>query len=300
MWVLSLIVLLLPSYLLGGWTRIRTFTQPVSCGFFLSEDRGFLGTGNYYEYGVPQIWRTTDGGITWTMSVTPSLGSRDGRVSSIFMKTSLIGYATVTEQNYGGSGRHSLWKTTDGGLQWFNHSQGNTIQAGNVYATSVALMVTGWSRFGSDEGGRSFDDGATFEKVFSGNETESKGIDFSDDLRGVVTPGPSLNGLIRSNYTRPCYFTNDGGRTWNQGADISESWSVYALKNTSSFFALPEGFANDTQQDVLRTTNLGQTWQTIFSFPGSPSFTGHIDGGENHLYVQTDNAEKRGLFRSDD
>lgn len=293
--VFSLIVLLVPSYLFGGWTLLRTFSNPVSCGFFVDADHGVIGTHNHYDRGTPEIWRTTDGGVTWTRSTTPSLN--DARLTSIFMKDAAIGYATMWMYE---SPYHALWKTTDGGRTWLNHSQGNTNSTTCAYVTPHSLVLTAWPQVRNfDPGGFSLDDGRTInETFFNGFTAESNGIDFSDDLTGVVTPGPNVDFVDQKS---PCFFTTDGGRTWAEGGMMSESWGVYGVRGTTTFLALPEGNQRDPQRTVVKSTNIGRTWQTVTRFPNSLSFTGHIDGVGSTMYVQIEaGGTASGLMRSDD
>ncbi len=293
--VFLLLILLLPTGLFADWTLLRTFNDPVSCGFFVDADHGVIGTHNHYNRGTPQIWRTTDGGTTWTRSTTPTLN--DGRLTSIFMKDATIGYATMWMYE---SPFHLMWKTTDGGRTWFNHSQGNSSSTTCVYATPHSLVLTSWPQIRNfDRGGFSLDDGRTInETFFNGFTEESNGIDFSDDLTGVVTPGPNADFTDEKS---PCFFTTDGGRTWAEGGMMSESWGVYGARGTTTFLALPEGNQRDPQTSVVRSTNVGRTWQTVISFPNSFSFTGHIDGVGSTIYVQTDaDGTNSGLMRSVD
>lgn len=288
---LLLLVLLLPSSLFAGWTRLRTFSQPVSCGFFLGADLGFVGTCTNQNLGVPAIWRTTDGGKTWTKMTTP--GPNNSRMTSIFMKDSMIGYATLWGDN-----DHWLWKTTNGGLNWFNHSQNREMSGTCVHMTPSALIVSAWPQQGGLRGGFSLNDGVTMQNVFFNNfSDESNGIAFADDLRGVVTPGPRTGNPDQKSQ---CYFTQDGGRSWLEGGMISESWGVYATKGTTNFFALPEGNQFDPQFRVVRSTDVGQSWATLHSFPAGYRFTGHIAGAAKSIYVQTSATMDSGLFRSDD
>lgn len=288
---LLLFLLLLPNCLDAGWTLIKQFTQPVSSGYFFDAKRGIIGTCNSQFIARPQIWRTSDGGITWQQSTTPIVD--DARLSSIFMKDNLIGYASVMAD----ASVQGLWKTTDGGQTWFDHTQNNNFNATCVFATPTHLIVTSWLRGGGRTGGSSSNDGRTYSQTLKNSmNSYTNGIDFVDDLRGVVTPGP-YNFFNNNDIQNPCLFTTDGGMTWSEGGDISESWGIYALKGTMTFFALPEGNQSDDQTRVVRTADIGRTWSTLYTFPSAYDFTGHIAGKANTLYVQT--ADNRGMYRSD-
>ncbi len=291
---LALFVLLFPTYLFGGWTLIRHFNQPVSCGFFYDPDRGFIGTCSNNERGQPQIWKTTDGGSSWRQASVPFVV--DARMTSIHMQSDLVGYASLWEYD----GNHGIWKTINGGLTWYEHTQGNNLGATSVHATPHALIVTTWPQLNRGQvGGFSLNDGGTIVPAFESAFTdESNGIAFVNDSQGVVTPGPQSNTIAdrKSN----CFFTEDGGRTWQEGGLISESWSIYGKKGTTSFFALPEGNQLDPQTTVVSSQDVGRSWRTLFPFSSAMQFTGDIDGAGRTLYVQTNEQTNSGFFRSDD
>lgn len=290
---LALLVLLLPTYVFGGWTLIRHFDQPVSCGFFFDPDRGFIGTCTNMDRGQPQIWKTTDGGVTWRQASVPFVV--DARMTSIFMQSDLVGYASLWEYD----GRHGLWKTINGGLTWFDHTLGKNFAGTSVYVTPYSLIVTAWPQLNQGlVGWFSLNDGSTVTTTFASSFTDvSNGIAFTDDLHGVVTPGPQS---ASTNRMSSCFFTEDGGRNWQEGGLISESWSVYGKKGTTTFYALPEGHQLDPQTTVVRSTDVGRSWQTLFRFSSAMEFTGHIDGAGQTLYVQAHEQTNNGFFRSDD
>jgi len=273
----------------GVWKKIGQFSENAVCGFFWDEKNGFVGFGNARTTGNAIIRKTNDGGISWTICTVPNT---DGGVTSIFMKDRSTGYASIA--NY--TQDYSIWKTTDGGTTWNDDTHGNAIYTNSVFATSKVLVRTAWF---NGIGGISRDDGVTFSSVFStSNGDRSNGVDFSDDLSGVVTMGPGFD-ITSEN---PAFFTQDGGITWNVGDNIPEAWSVYGVKGTKTFFVIPEGFQDNPGRIVYWSQNGGNNWSSKFTFtnPPLPSFTGHIAGNGNTLYVQTDTASLLGLYRSDD
>ena len=267
--------------------------DPVGCGYFFDGMNGLIGSGQFAggTGAVPgynlRIWRTSNGGLNWIQCQTPN---GQGRVTSIFMKDNLVGYASIYSDNY------SLWKTLDGGKTWFDITNGQDGPSVCVHATSKALIKTMWTNFGAaNSGGFSTNDGQTFNNTFYqqfGRENIN-GIAFIDDLNGVVMAGHLPNNF--SNEIPYCYYTNDGGISWKWGADVDESWGVYAEKTSNTFYALPEGFANAHTTTVRSSTDVGRTWNILYDF-GNTEFTGHIAGKAGILYVQS---VFDGLYRSD-
>lgn len=297
----SLVILLLifcgavSSY--AGWNNILQLGDPVSCGFFFDQDHGMIGTGAIYLKklnSIPKIYTTQDGGKTWQIAATPAFAI--GAVTSIMMKDAVTGYASI----YSPNGLYNLWKTTDGGASWSEHTQQYFGYGTCIYATTRALIETIWDPNYVTSGGRSLDDGKSFNQLFSdGQNVHSDGIDFADDLHGVVTMGPLSFGLgfLHS------LFTQDGGMNWQRGGQLPEAWGVYALKGTQTYFAMPEGSSNGaTNRSLYRTLDGAKSWNVFYTFvnPFQPRFTGHIAGAGSTIYVQTEGKSNLGFYRSDD
>jgi hypothetical protein len=274
-----------------SWKLLKTFPEPVSCGYFFDSDNGLIGTGNYYQksVGFPKIYWTSDGGTNWTEAQTPD--PANGWVTSIFMKDANIGYASIFSYTY------TLWKTVDGGKTWADHTSEPIGFATCVYATGKALIQSFWRQgfSGTASGGRSLDDGVTLEQIFNEDGYyESNGIDFADDQNGVVVMGPGGGAPLN------CWITNDGGVNWNKGGALPESWSVYGVKGTQKYFCLPEGFQGTQNRVLYRSSDGGKNWSQVYAFNTRMTFTGHIAGFRNTLYIQTELNTGLGLYRSDD
>ncbi|MDP4219740.1 MAG: hypothetical protein Q8916_10480 [Bacteroidota bacterium] len=272
---------------LCAWNKVGQFSSPVGCGYFFDPDNGIIGLGlfdnkqnNFVSVDPLAIFWTSDGGKNWTPASIPPGGT--GRVTNICMTSRLEGYAGIYSEDY------SVWKTTDGGKSWQDFTQGNFDLTTCFYATKASFVKTNWM---GNFGGRSVDDGLTYNQIFSGGDNGSNGIDFADDYNGVVTMGPP-GGVS--------WFTTNGGIDWQPGGSLPESWSVVGVKGTKTFLALSEDDGNMRGRTVYWSQNGGRDWLPKFVFTGFISFTGHIAGVGNTLYVQTDNLAKNGLFRSDD
>ncbi len=271
----------------GVWNKVKQFGTPAGCGYFFDADNGMIGLGQFGQFGnnfignqpLAVFW-TSDGGVNWTQATVPLGGT--GRVTRICMQDRLTGYASIYSNEY------SVWKTTDGGKSWQDFTKGNFDLSTSIYATSKALTKTIW--FGNS-GGSSVDGGVRYSQIFNRGFTGSDGIDFVDDNNGVATLGPPGGAS---------WFTNDGGVTWNNGGSLPESWSVYGVKGTKTFFAMSENDGANPGQTLYSSQDGGQNWNSHFIFRGLLTFTGHIAGAGNTLYVQTDRNGNQGLFRSDD
>ncbi len=281
---------LTPLSSFAGWTNIYTcrvggngIARGAWSAFFFNEFVGFVGTS-----GDAGIFKTTDGGKTWIIGKIPS--GYAGNITDIFMADSLQGWATVEDPR----AAPCIWSTIDGGLTW--SPVGLNGNYSSLYKTPSALIVTSRSNGGSNAL-RSIDGGTTFQTYPILNTTN--GIDFTDDIHGVITGFHAV----------PWKITADGGLNWNVITPqiTTESWSVFAVKGTSVFFACPEQYPGTRPvpgvSSILRSTDYGSTWSNI----GPLTFysTGTIKGAAGVLYVQADsdrivNKNISGLYRSTD
>jgi hypothetical protein len=302
------------------WHIIATFNTSIGCGYFFDENHGLIGSGVRWTEINPNapcaIYKTTDGGGTWTTSVVPT--SINGAVTSIYMQDTLTGYASILpsvdysfNRTFGGS---SLWKTTDGGNTWFDpYHLDHALTC--VYGQNGLLVITKWDNAEYSNANRappdlaggdySYDGGITWTPAFR----RGNGIAFSDSLNGVVTEmNPNSGG-------NTFWYTHDGGQNWLQSeSDQYESWSVYAMPGQLTYFCANESQPGLPANTINWSTDAGVTWQTrasFFYYNGDPgaSFTGTICGAGNTLYFQEDSGEATdqgpvgstpGMFRSDD
>jgi photosystem II stability/assembly factor-like uncharacterized protein len=297
----------------NNWNLIFTFDRPIGCGYFFDENHGLLGSGIRIETEQPcAIYKTTDGGQTFTPSVVPT--SIPGAVTSISMIDSLNGFASIFSsiEYYvdGTFGRSSLWQTTDGGSTWFDPFHLDHVNT-EVYAQHGLIQITNWDASESTPpypvpdpagGNYSFDSGVTWEQ--NTNFRRCNGIAFSDSVNGVVT---------EMNYTSGggnFWVTTDAGRTWEPTvSDLYESWSVYAMPGQGIYFCANESqpTLNLPSSSINWSTDGGFTWTPRINF-STMHFTGTIDGVGKTLYFQTDTAiyvgdpisYLRGMYRSDD
>ncbi|MEI8134771.1 MAG: hypothetical protein WCH46_06790 [bacterium] len=291
------VVLLTSTPLLAKWDTVFVChfgglssgpRRAVTCGFFFNEFQGIIAST-----GDAGIFKTRDGGKTWKRANTPA--TYVGDYTSIFMKDTLNGWATIEEPafNHGGVAQQCIFQTIDGGLNWSAIGPKNDYAC--IYQTTGTLVAT--SRNKTKSGTISPDNAASFQQ---GMLVATNGVTFVDDLNGVAT------GFENTSWKR----TVDGGRNWIPIVPqiAIESWGVYGVKNTPIFYAAPETDHNNQSSggfsSVYRSSDYGATWSA--GIPLTFYTTGHISGFKDaHLYIQfeDDNANQAlnfGMFRSDD
>jgi hypothetical protein len=282
------------------WKLMTTFRTPIGCCFLFDSNNAIIGSGvrpvgngaTISAGAQVAIYKTTDGGVTWKGAFTPAMR---GAVTQIFMQTPLIGYASIFSDGY--YAKQELWRTTDGGMTWL----GDLPVSGEgtcVYATSKALIYTDWDNslyFGTHRygGGYSPDGGYNWTTNF---RERGNGIDFTDDLTGVLTQMNPTPGSF--------WRTTDGGLSWIATAAQLEAWSVYGVKGTKTFFTANESQTDQVHTTINWSTDGGANWQVRYDFLSEYSdmyLTGGIAGKGSTIYVQSDeNLVAYGMFRSDD
>jgi photosystem II stability/assembly factor-like uncharacterized protein len=96
------------------WTKLNDFPAQVRVVHFLDlagpPRIGFVGLYN------GQVWRTLDGGISWSRSKLDSTLSATATISNFTFKDSLVGWLSM--KNTVAQNATRCFKTTDGGYTW--------------------------------------------------------------------------------------------------------------------------------------------------------------------------------------
>lgn len=186
------------------------------------------------------IWRTVDGGLSWTaVSNAPStlgvVSPFNGGVAWADTNTVLI---------YGGQG--TILRSADAGLTWTVVS--NAAITSDYYDMAFNSMGVGIAVGPSGQVARSTDGGATWQEVVTGMSDIGSAIAFAND-NTVVVMG-NLSQTMRS---------TDGGATWVVGF-INGGSNYYRLRFATATTGLAVG-ANGGQ--IARTSDGGETWTII-------------------------------------
>lgn len=223
------------------------------------------------------LWKTTDGGNTWTCMNTdllPALSIADIAVDPLHPDTLYIatgdGYGYEVENIFwGGNYSAGILKSTDGGVTWnatgltYLQDDKNIVQRIVVCNSNTQVLIAS-TRDGLY---RSADGGATWTAV--------KNEHFFDIKFNVLN-----DSIIYASSSYDVYKSTDLGNTWTQistginpdGGRISLAVTeanplvIYAYSNTSS--------AGNT---FYKSSNGGSTWQAKTSPDGSGTFYGYYD-----------------------
>lgn len=212
------------------------------------------------------VWKTTDGGLTWTKQTTALFNN------PIDSYTSFVHFWDASNGVTGGdteNGTFEIYTTSNGGNNW-NRVIGANIppslvgEMGYVGVTSVAGNIF-W--FGTSAG-RIF---KSIDKGLSWTVTQTPSTDFNLGL-DRFTFSDANNGLFMDhNNTTTLYKTTDGGNNWTSITTPGfYKTNIAYIPGTSTVIA---GAAANPFSSSYSTDN-GSTWTTIDSgvFHGTLAF----------------------------
>jgi len=260
---------------LPGWTKLETEPYPGKQDdiFFVNPNLGFYGNG------AGKIFRTTDGGATWT-KVFEQKGTFVRCLAFVDEKHGVMGnigpgyFPGVTDTT-------PVYRTEDGGTTWtpvtaiegapvvglcaFDVVQVPFVNAGNL---DRRPRIVGVGRVGgpaayiwSDDLGKSWKQGKIPEIG-----TMAFDVKFLDESRGFIASATHAdvaqsNGLILA--------TDDGGTTWREvyrsGRPFEITWK-FSFPSAEIGYCTLQSYDPDTARNerfVVKTADGGKTWWEV-------------------------------------
>ncbi|TAH39643.1 MAG: hypothetical protein EYC70_02315 [Planctomycetota bacterium] len=202
-----------------SWQVRQLATNDLQALFFLDPQRGWtVGNG---------IFRTTDGGQTWTKT------SEWGTLSDIWFLDA--------QRGWGCGNGGTTYRTSDGGLTWSYSTVGDIITLSSIFFQGP---LTGWTVNIDGQIYRTTDGGASWQLNYSaGLLTNLTEVWFADALEGWVCGGQTV------------LHTVNGGASWTPLATPPGTWthSTFFLDRFHSWGAGEYG-------NIVATTD---GWQTV-------------------------------------
>ncbi len=230
----------------GFWLQLPN--APTGLGrfddvFFLNENLGWAANGP-----SSQVYKTTDGGETWTFQFDPG-----GYLRNIEFLDENIGFL--------GSLDGTFYKTTDGGDNWTTvnlPSNPPAICGLDTVGNSTVYGCGAW--FEPAYIIKSTDSGETWEYTdMSAYADALVEILFIDEQTGFVSGNAPSGGVILK--------TTDGGATWipifNSGTSGDYVWKMQLMENNTIMFG---SIQSNVQGKITKSLDSGLTWE-MFDVP---------------------------------
>lgn len=218
-----------------------------------------------------RIWKTTDGGATWTQQTSGFGASSFG--NQIYFWDANNGWACGDPV----AGKFEMYKTSNGGTTW-TAVAGAATPLGEEYSYVGVKAVVGDNVWIGTDIGRilhSTDRGSTWTGYFTP----------ATDFGGVTTEGSfahmafkdANNGLliaVDGNTNAALYSTTDGGATWSDPMEPTGAWfygDIAYVPGTENTYVTTG--INSALTGSSYSTDGGLNWTVIDQIPG-------VDGGQ--------------------
>jgi subtilisin family serine protease len=227
------------------------------------------------------VWRSADGGATWTLAALHAGWSARSGQSSLAMPDGSV----LLMGGYGGTFSNDVWRSTDGGITWtqITAHAGWPARSGQacVVATDGSLVLTGgYNGSWLNDTWRSVDNGLNWSRVNAG-----AGWSARSRMSSVALPDGSilLMGGGQSEGSAPATGTNDVWRSADKGATWTRvtadaGWPARSGQGTVAMadgsIVLAAGNGTSYNNDTWRSTDKGATWTLLAADAGWPARSG--------------------------
>lgn len=239
----------------------------------------------------------------------------------------VAGHASQPLTYYFGATGGGVWKTIDGGNEWFPISD-SVFKSSSVGAITVAPSDANVIYVGMGEADMrsniSFGDGV-YKSVNGGKSWAKVGLDKADAIGNIevhptdanIVFAAAMGNPFQSNPERGVYRSKDGGKTWQLVLSKDAKTGAMCVRIDPSnprivYATLWEAYRNGNSMSsggkgsgLYKSTDGGDTWVSLNEKPGMPvGLLGKIGVAvspvnSNRLYALIEN-KKGGLYRSDD
>ncbi len=276
-----MLVLVASSVQAQGWTEIGKFPGVGVCCYFWDAQSGIVAISSTDDANPPansSMYKTLNGGRTWTSITLPSGIVGHGFILSIYMRDRMNGWFTFWANDFPYT-TPGVYQTTDGGITW--------------------VVDTSAPPFGPNPGSTEY---ADIYQLKNGNMVYSCG--------GITPISDSIciigNNTDVSTYTIPDFFlTTDEGNSWKDiGLIPFAVWGLSYLPSCGRIFGYSgDVFYSQQPYHLYYSSDTGKTWNNGAAPEPLNAMTGDVEGEGNAIYIQSDalgGGDNSGLWRSTD
>ncbi|CAM4318173.1 T9SS type A sorting domain-containing protein [Flavobacterium terrigena] len=252
----------IPSNTVGGNQRFDDV-------FFLNENLGWAANGGFAE-----VFKTTDGGATWTSQITWQLLGSYHYFRNIEFLDENIGFLGTLNQKF--------YKTIDGGTTWslVTNITPNPVAICGLDCVGTSTVYGCGTYYGPPLIIKSTDSGNTWQYIdMSAYANALVDINFINENIGFVTGNNATGGVVLK--------TIDGGTTWTQllntGTNGDFVWKLQVLSSNNNVLFGSVEAASPNIGRLAKSIDGGLTW-TLQNAPESEiQAVGFLD--ENHGWM---------------
>ena len=218
------------------------------------------------------VWKTTDGGTTWTPLGDSQCSLAIGSITIDPVNPNIV-YVGTGEENFSGDSYYGcgVLRTTDGGATWTVLGQGTfqTTSGGARIAKILIDPATAGTTNATLYAATTFGLYKSLNGGLSWTQILTKGFGYVNDVVMPATPGNPLfaaAGGPFSNGANGLYKSLDGGLTWSLVANglplasVGRIAIVVSPANASVMWVSVENPANGNLTGLYRTNDGGVTW----------------------------------------
>ncbi|RPI17004.1 MAG: T9SS C-terminal target domain-containing protein [Ignavibacteriae bacterium] len=253
------------SFSQSGWFWQNPLPQgnELTCVKYLPGEIIYAGS----KYGL--LMKSTNGGINWSFLNIPNVT----RINSMSFINASTGWILTNEASPKG-----IYYTSNGGLTWFARPTGDTLYTGYAMSfinSSIGFVIGSEKIYKTTNGGLNwYNSYSNFDESFSGIYCINEQVIYISSANGY--------------FAGKVFKSTDGGQSWQSTTFGYCVDDIYFLNSQTGFIL--------TSNCIVRTTNSGNNWSTIYSGPSYTYFRRFISSGSQDIFACGNSPDAEGFM----